>query len=60
MGMKKPFEEMYVDDAGGAREPEVLIGDKEDYGSGWPVNGMYCVVMRKNMRLGGPRTGCTL
>ena len=51
---------MYVDDAGGAQEPKVLIGDKEDYESGWPVNRMYCVVMRKNMRLGGPRTGCTL
>jgi len=43
-----------------AREPDVLCGDEEEYEIRWPENRMYCVVMRKNVRLGGPRIGCTL
>ena len=43
-----------------AREPEVLCGDEEEYEIRWSENRKYFVVMRKNMRLGGLRTGCTL
>ena len=43
-----------------AREPGVLYGDEKDYETVWPENRMYFVVMRKDMRLGGHRTGCTL
>jgi len=42
-----------------AREPDIMCGDVEEYEIEWPENQMYFVVMRKNMRLGGPRAGCT-
>ena len=42
-----------------APEPDVLCDDEEEYEIGWLENRMYCVVLRKNMRLGGPRVGCT-
>jgi len=41
------------------RDPGVLTGDKERYEIRWPENRMYYAVMRKNIRLGDLRPGCT-
>jgi len=41
-------------------ETDVLIGDKKLYESGWSENRLYFVVIKKDMRLGCPRTECTL
>jgi len=42
-----------------ARYPDALCDDEEEYEIGWPENRMYFVVMRKNVRSGGQRAGCT-
>jgi hypothetical protein len=44
----------------GERDPGKLIGEKEVYESRWPENWMYFVVIRKDIRLGGPRIDCAV
>ena len=43
-----------------ARELDVMWGDEKDYEIGCPENRRHFEMMRKNIRIGGPRAGCTL